>query len=177
MEKQPHVLAVACPAQAHVRSFLQFCNKIATEGIKVTFVNTEFVHSKIITAMTEKEKEEFDDDDDGVILASIPDGLQDLNDRIDPLKIMESLKRVMPAHLMDLIITINNQSNEPITAVIADATVGWILDVAERIGVQQFGFWSSGPASLTFFQTLNLGHGDEAKGMNIIGTTFSFYFA
>lgn len=164
MEKKAHVLAIACPAQGHVISFLNFCNKIAAQGIKVTFVNTEFIHSRIMASMKEDKKNI--DFDDGVRLVSIPDGLHDLTDRMDPLKILESLKRVMPGHVFDLIDQLN-QSNPslPITAVIADLTIGWILDVAaDKIGAQKFGFWSSGPASLAFFQTLNLNnHGVEGK--------------
>lgn len=106
MEKRPNVLAVACTAQAHVRLFLQFCYKIAAQGIKVPFVNTEFPHSNIIAA-----KEEFDDD--GVILAWIPEGLQEINDRIDPLKVIESFKRVMHGHLMVLINTRVNTKKYP----------------------------------------------------------------
>ncbi|KAL3528454.1 hypothetical protein ACH5RR_007776 [Cinchona calisaya] len=146
MGKQTHVLAIPCPAQGHVTPLLKLSNYIASHGIKVTFVNTEFIHAKIIAAMPVHES-----DRSGITLTSIPDGLEHNDDRKDFIKCWNSIQSVMPLYLTDLIEKINrSNADEQITCVIADASIGWILEVADKLGIKKLVFLPAGPAGSAF---------------------------
>ena len=43
-----------------------------------------------------------------------------------------------------------NQSNQ-ISCLIADPTVGWALEVAEKMGIKRAAVWPGGPGNLAFF--------------------------
>ena len=78
--RQPHVLVIPCPVQGHVASLMKLSRKIVDHGIKVTFVNTEFIHAKVTASMVVKSEEK-----SPIRLVSIPDGLEPGDDRKDVL--------------------------------------------------------------------------------------------
>ncbi|KAL0355388.1 UNVERIFIED_CONTAM: UDP-glycosyltransferase 83A1 [Sesamum radiatum] len=125
--KRPHVLAVPFPAQGHVTPLMKLSRLIANHGIKDT-----------------KDKEE-----DTMVLTSIPDGLGPDDDRNDTFKLIESLRSTMAASLTDLIDKINcSNGDEKVSCIVADITVGWVLEVAERRGAEPVGFAPAAAASL-----------------------------
>ncbi|GMP33332.1 hypothetical protein CsSME_00006702 [Camellia sinensis var. sinensis] len=97
MTKQAHVVVVPYPAQGHVVPLLKLSHKIADYGIKVTVVNTEFIHAKIMSAMPDHKDEELKN---RVRLVSIPDGLGPGDDQRDGVKVIESIRRVMPGTVL-----------------------------------------------------------------------------
>ncbi|CAI9787233.1 unnamed protein product [Fraxinus pennsylvanica] len=134
--KRAHVLAVPCPAQGHVRQLMKLSTQIANRGIKITFVNTEYIHAKVLAAMSEEDKRQ-----SHIELMSIPDGLTPEDDRNDGFKLIESLRRTMSRNLTDLIEKINCQDkDEKISHVIADTTIGWILDIPKKMGAEPVAF-------------------------------------
>ncbi|XP_031259302.1 UDP-glycosyltransferase 83A1-like [Pistacia vera] len=144
MGKQPHVVVIPYPAQGHVAPLLKLATKIAKHGIKVTFVNTEFIHAKIMASTPDKAEEL-----SPVRLVSFPDGLEEGDDRNDFIKARNSMFRVMPGHLKDLIEKINKSSDsEQITCVIADISVKWALEVAQSMGIPRAVVIPYGPACL-----------------------------
>ena len=57
----------------------------------------------------------------------------------------------MPAHFKDLIEKINkSDDDDQISCVIADTTVGWALEVAEKMGIKRAAFSPAGPGILAF---------------------------
>ena len=83
-----------------------------------------------------------------ISLVSIPDGL-DGDDRNDVFKLAESIRRVMPGHLENLIVKLNQSNlNEQIKCVIAEASVGWALEVAKKMGIGAVAVWPGGAACL-----------------------------
>lgn len=147
MGKQPHVLVIPYPAQGHVTPLLKLAIKIAERGIKVTFVNAEFIGAKIMASMPEKVEEW------GMIrLVSIPDGLEQGDDQNDYIKTRDTMLRVMPGHLETLIENINKSSDcEHITCVIADICVGWALELAQKMEIPRAAVlpYASGNLALT----------------------------
>lgn len=146
MSRQPHVLVIPYPAQGHVAPLMKLATKIAERAIKVTVVNTEFIHKKIIASMQEKAE----DSSSQIKLVTIPDGLElQAADREDPLKLGESVVRAMRGCLRDLIEKINQSNDcEPIRCVIADVNVGSALEVAESMGIARAALVPFGPGSL-----------------------------
>ncbi|GMY39796.1 UDP-glycosyltransferase 83A1-like [Fagus crenata] len=146
MGRQPHVLVIPFPAQGHVAPLMKLSHWIVDHGIKVTFVNTEFIHAKLTASMAVK-----NEDKSPIRLVSIPDGLEPGDDRKDFIKLKESVDKFMPAHFKDLIEKINkSDDDDQISCVIADATVGWALEVAEKMGIKRAALWPAGPGNLAF---------------------------
>ncbi|KAL3528453.1 hypothetical protein ACH5RR_007775 [Cinchona calisaya] len=149
MARKPHIIVVASPAQGHVTPLLKLSHQIANQGIKVTFVNTEIIHEKVIAAMSKNEK---DQQTGRIEFVSIPDGVEHEDDRNDPFKFSERFQRSVPGNFKGLIEKINDSNkDEPITCVLVAATMGWLLDVAQSLGLQQAAFWTGSPAGLAFF--------------------------
>lgn len=138
MSSFAHVLAIPHPAQGHVIPMMEFAKKLVHHGCKVTFVNTEFNHNKVMKAMSSKK----DDDDcgDGLELVSIPDGLEDGDNRFNLEKLRESMLRVMPGKLEELIEKAKNVDNRRITCVVAEGYTGWAMEVARNMGIKTVAF-------------------------------------
>ena len=132
-------MVVAPPAQGHVRPLLKLSHQIASQGIKVTFVNTEIIHAKVVAAMSDSKNEEIG----GVTLVSVPDGVEQEDDRKDIFKFTECFQRTMPGNLKDLIQRTNDSNeDEPIRFVLVGATIGWLLDVVQDLVIKQAAFWT-----------------------------------
>ncbi|CAA3023207.1 UDP-glycosyltransferase 83A1-like [Olea europaea subsp. europaea] len=142
--KRAHVLAVSGPAQGHVRPLMKLMTQMANRGIKASFVNTEYIHAKVVAAMSEEDKRQ-----SHIELMSIPDGLPPEDDRSDWLKLLESLARTMSRNLTDLIEKINCENkDERISHIIVDTTIGWILDIPKKMGAEPVAFQPSAAASM-----------------------------
>lgn len=134
---KPHVLAVAVPGQGHVKPLMSLCHQIARHGIKVTFVNAQSIHDRIVSSGGGDE----DENEDNVVLASVPDGLSPDDDQNDPFVLLETLMRTIPRTLTDLIERINSSNpTERISCVIADVLLGSVFNLAEEMGVEAIGF-------------------------------------
>ncbi|KAK6155023.1 hypothetical protein DH2020_009271 [Rehmannia glutinosa] len=143
-----HVAAYSQPiqilAQGHVIPMLEFSRWLAKHGIKVTFVNTEFNHKRILKSLSES-----DNIREVLTMVSIPDGMEPWEDRRDLAKITEAIFRVPPVKLESLIVKINEEEGgDKITCVIADATMAWALEVAEKLGIRRAAFWTAAAAVL-----------------------------
>ncbi|RYR60471.1 hypothetical protein Ahy_A04g017537 isoform A [Arachis hypogaea] len=94
-----HVLVIPFPAQGHVNPLMHLSHKLVQHGCKVTFVNTEFIHKRVLTAMNKNVNLE----GSKVELASIPDGLGPEEDRNDLPALALAILRTMPCALENLI--------------------------------------------------------------------------
>lgn len=146
--KKPHVLAVPFPAQGHVKPLMKLSRQIAKRGIKVTFVNIECVHQQIVASAAKKSNKE-DEEEDNIVLTSIPDGRSSEDDPNDLFKLLETLRATMPGFLTDLIQSINSSNpDEKISCVIADMTIGWISETAEKMGAKPVAFSPASAAAV-----------------------------
>ncbi|MFQ6633207.1 hypothetical protein Gotur_010350 [Gossypium turneri] len=104
---KPHVVVIPYPAQGHVIPLMELSQNLAKQGIKISFVNTVFNHKRVLDAFGEKV------DENGLIhLLSVPDGLEDGEDRNQLGKLTET-----------------------------DISMGLALDVAVELGIPTVGFW------------------------------------
>lgn len=139
---KPHVLVIPVPAQGHVIPIMELARRLARNGVKVTFVNTEVIH-KVVTNNLMLEK---DDYEDLIHMVSIPDGLEPCDDRSDLIKLTKSILESMPDKLEELVEKINKQDCNKVTCIVADGFMGWALRVAKKMGIRTAAFW---PAALT----------------------------
>ncbi|XP_031257640.1 UDP-glycosyltransferase 83A1-like [Pistacia vera] len=151
---RPHILAVPTPAQGHVIPLLEFSQCLVKHGFRVTFVNTEFIHKRVMDALQEQN---YIGDENEIHLATIPDGFEPWEDRSDLGKLCEKTFTVMPGKLEELIEKINREEDEKIICVIADGTAGFPIQVAEKMKIKKAAFWPAAAASLKLlYDTQNL---------------------
>ncbi|KAK1359344.1 UDP-glycosyltransferase 83A1 [Heracleum sosnowskyi] len=150
MDTLIHVLAIPFPAQGHVIPMMELAKKLARHGFKVTFVNTDFIHSVVMNASTEKG----DEDDDGIRKVSIPDGLELISDSRNNFgRLSEAMQRVMPQKLEELIEKMNDDGMK-IKCVFADNCMTWALRVAKKMGIKGVAFCPAPVTSLALFLTI-----------------------
>ncbi|CAL5367649.1 unnamed protein product [Camellia sinensis] len=140
---KPHVLVIPYPAQGHVIPILELAQCLVTHSIEVTFVNTEFNHKRVMNALSDKHKV-----GGHIHLVSIPDGMESWEDRNDLGKLTSSICQVMPGKLEELIERINGSNDNKVTCIIADESVGWALEVAEKMQITRAAFWPAAAALL-----------------------------
>ncbi|XP_060193531.1 UDP-glycosyltransferase 83A1-like [Lycium barbarum] len=139
----PHIVAIPYPAQGHVLPLMELSLWLVKEGCKITFVNSEFNHKRVIKALSEN-----DDVRNKISLVSIPDGLGPDEDRADLKKLTEAIAEVMPGKLEGIIKRINESDENGVSCVIVDENMGWALGVAEKLNIRRVAFWPAAAATL-----------------------------
>lgn len=139
----PHILAIPFPAQGHVIPLMELCRCLVNQGFKVTFVNTDFNHKRVINAMSNTSHTE-----NQIHLVSIPDGMEPWEDRNDLGKLLEATQSVMRVKLEELITKINKSEGDNITCVLADESFGWALEAAKKMNIRRAVFWPAAAALL-----------------------------
>nr|GMC99347.1 UDP-glycosyltransferase 83A1-like [Ipomoea batatas] len=142
--RKPHIIAIPYPAQGHVIPLMELCLCLVKHGCKVTFVNSEFNHKRIIESMSEAEHA-----DNAINMVSVPDGLAVEEDRNDLKKVKEAFFEVVPGKLEALIHNINESVENRVSCVIADEHLGWAIELAKKLGLQRVAFWPAAAASLS----------------------------
>ncbi|KAH6791959.1 hypothetical protein C2S52_002436 [Perilla frutescens var. hirtella] len=121
-----HVMAIPYPAQGHVLPLMELAQCLACNGIRVTFVNTESNHHRVVKALPENLHEL-------ITLVSVSDGFQSWEDRMDFAKSVEALSEVVPGEVEALIGSINAaESDDAVTCIITDAYMAGITQVNEK---------------------------------------------
>ncbi|KAJ8567126.1 hypothetical protein K7X08_019334 [Anisodus acutangulus] len=143
MVQIPHIVAIPYPAQGHVLPLMELSLWLVKEGCKITFVNSEFNHKRVIKALSEN-----DDVRNKISLVSIPDGLGPEEDRTDLKKLTEAIAEVMPGKLEEVINMINESDENGVSCVIVDENMGWALGIAEKLNIRRVAFWPAAAATL-----------------------------
>lgn len=144
MARKPHVLAIPFPAQGHVAPFMKLALQIAANGVKITFVNSESVHERIMASVSADIEEQ-----SLISLVSIPDALESRGAQRNAVNFTKRAQKGMPGSLKNLIEKINQSNiNEQITCVLADTTAVWALEVAKEMGIGRIAVQVAGPAVL-----------------------------
>ncbi|KAK3212596.1 hypothetical protein Dsin_017302 [Dipteronia sinensis] len=132
----PHVLVVPYPAQGHVIPIMELSQSLVKHGIRITFVNTEHNHKRVMNSMATKE----DGIGDQVGLVSIPDGPKFLYNMNRLEQHIEQVYKFMPEKLKELIEQINASDSDKITCVVADNLLGWAMEIAAEKGIKRAAF-------------------------------------
>ena len=142
---KPHIVAIPYPAQGHVIPLIELSQCLVNHGFKVTFVNTEFNHKRVMNARADKSHGK----NDQINQVPISDGLELWEDRNDLGKLSEAIQRVMPVKLEELIEKINKGEGDKVTCVIVDESCGWALEVARKMQIRRVvAFWPASAAAL-----------------------------
>ncbi|KAL2329886.1 hypothetical protein Fmac_017467 [Flemingia macrophylla] len=136
-----HVMVLPFPAQGHVNPLMSFSKRLTQHGFRVTFVNTDFIHKRVVSATNE----EVNLEGSAVRLVSVPDGLGPMDDRIDTASMCSAILRAMPSAIERLIKDMNGGS-EKISAMVADLNMAWALEIAHELGLKGVVFCPSSAA-------------------------------
>lgn len=139
----PHILVIPFPAQGHIIPLLELSRQLVNHGFKITFVNTEYNHNRITNAIGVKDKI-----GDQIHLVTISDGIESLEDRKETDKTSAALLNFLPGKLEELIDRINGSNSEEITCVLADQSIGWALEIADKKGIRRAAFCPAAAALL-----------------------------
>ncbi|KAM0058248.1 putative 7-deoxyloganetin glucosyltransferase [Helianthus debilis subsp. tardiflorus] len=142
----PHAVVIPYPAQGHVIPILELAQWLVQQGVRVTFVNTDFNHERVTSNWLDK-----DSFGDLMQMVSISDGLEPRDDRSDIYKLTLSIMQTMPHKLEELIETINKEDSSKVSCVIADDCMGWAIRVAKKMGIRTAAFWPASVATLASF--------------------------
>ncbi|PIA57712.1 hypothetical protein AQUCO_00600440v1 [Aquilegia coerulea] len=142
MAKLTHILVVPFPAQGHVMPLMEFSNQLLiNHGLKVTFVNMESIHNKLVASKLEDHHHKEEKEDSRIHLVSIPERDPDLG------KFVEYVSETMSLHLEKLIKKFNESDDEKIDFIIVDAFVANVFEVAKKFGINGAAFF---PTSLGY---------------------------
>lgn len=123
---------------------MELSHNLVDRGFNIIFVNTEDTLKRVVAALSNMGGNY----EEHIRLVSIPDGMEDGEDRNQHGKLLELFSTVMPGHFESLVKKMkeSNDDNDKIDCVIADVYVGWALEIAEKMSIQRAAFW---PASAT----------------------------
>ncbi|KAI3776999.1 hypothetical protein L1987_46792 [Smallanthus sonchifolius] len=159
--KNIHVLAIPYPAQGHVIPLMEASRCFTNNGLKVTFVNTEFINKRVMSAGSE-----IDCPSDLMRMVSIPDGMEPCDDRSDLGKLTKTMFQLMPTKLEELINDINKNDEDKITCIVADYYMGWVVRVARKMGIRLASFCPSSVAVSAVIMSVQKLMDDEVINCN-----------
>ncbi|KAI3454744.1 hypothetical protein Pfo_011407 [Paulownia fortunei] len=140
-----HILVVSYPLQGHAAPLMKLSHQITKFGTKVTFLTMNSTCARMTSAMTESENWNH-----RIQIISIPDGLELESGWKDQEKLQESVQRVMPGYLEDLLKKTNQSPNcsDRISGVIVDSPLACMLGIPKKMGIKIAIFWCSSPGCL-----------------------------
>lgn len=142
---KPHVLVMPCPIQGHVIPMMELAQCLVTQGVKVTFINTEASHYKLVTSNC------LDKDGLGDMrMVSVPDGLEPWDDRSDLCKLGLSMLQTMPNKLEELIDKINEEDQSRVACIVVDDSLSWAVEVAKKMGIRRAVFRAASVATMVY---------------------------
>ncbi|XP_077219427.1 7-deoxyloganetin glucosyltransferase-like [Tasmannia lanceolata] len=149
IEKQ-HVICVPFPLQSHVNAMMQLAKLLNSKGFYVTFVLTEFFHTRLLKSRgpdSVKGSDEFR-------FETISDGMQssskDTTQDIRNLSLSTQKNCLTP--FRNLVTKLNQSSNVPsVSCIVTDGVMTFTLPVAKECGIPGVVFWPISACSLMVF--------------------------
>lgn len=130
---------------------LQLAQLLHTKGFYITFVNTEFGYRQILHGNASLDALFGRFNRSSFRFVSIPDGVceSDLQGPGYLVNIWFSILRNCPAALHKLLLELNSSPDVPrVTCIITNFLVTFTRDVANRLGVPEFVFWTTSACGL-----------------------------
>jgi hypothetical protein len=140
---KPHVICIPCPAQSHVKAMLKLAKLLHYRGFRITFVNTEFNHRRLLKSRGPYSLNGLPD----FRFESIPDGLppSDENATQDGQAILEACKKNLLAPFNELLAKLNDTASSDVpqvTCIVSDGFVPAAITAAQRHGIPVALFFS-----------------------------------
>ncbi|CAD6214583.1 unnamed protein product [Miscanthus lutarioriparius] len=126
---RPRIMVLPFPAQGHILPLMELSHRLVDHGFEVDFVNTDFNHARILTALAAG-GDTGAAVHAGIHLATFPDGMGPDGDRTDIVQLAQGLPAAMLGRLEELV------RAQKTRWVVADVSMSWALDLAGTAGVR-----------------------------------------
>ncbi|PRQ21849.1 putative cyanohydrin beta-glucosyltransferase [Rosa chinensis] len=141
--QKPHAVCIPFPAQGHINPMLKLAKLLHFKGFHITFVNTEFIHKRLLKSQGPNSLDGFP----SFRFETIPDGLPptDANVATQHMpSLCESTRKNCLAPFRDLLLKLNSSPNSPpVTCIVADGIMNFTLDAAQELGLPEVIFWTT----------------------------------
>ncbi|KAH7299148.1 hypothetical protein KP509_25G075000 [Ceratopteris richardii] len=143
---QPHALLLPYPETGHINPLMQLAKHLASQGILVTFVNTQYNHQRILQSNAGRLPADLGL---SIRLLDIPDTLSDGENRDNDLySFSQIILNIGPA--LENLIDKLTAGGERITCLISDALAVQTLVVAKKYGIPRVAFWPPSGSAYAF---------------------------
>ncbi|GER55530.1 UDP-Glycosyltransferase superfamily protein [Striga asiatica] len=133
---KPHAVLIPYPAQGHIAPVLKLAKLLHSRGFFITFVNTEFNHSRLLRARGPESLLGLP----GFQFRAIPDGLppSDKDATQDIPQLCDSLTKNGLPPFLELIQNLNSSTDcPPVTCIVSDGVMSFTLDAAEKLNIPE----------------------------------------
>ncbi|KAJ3693276.1 hypothetical protein LUZ60_008756 [Juncus effusus] len=136
----PHAVVLPLPFLGHISPLMHLSHLLTNHGFTITFINIERTQN-IISGYNDCQS-------DQIRVISIPRGLPAEEDGIN-YNFFLALEKNVPARLEQVIRDINErEEDKKVRCLIADCSMAWALEVAEKMGIQTVAFCPASGAHL-----------------------------
>ncbi|VVA30853.1 PREDICTED: 7-deoxyloganetin [Prunus dulcis] len=141
--EKPHAVCMPFPAQGHIKPMLKLAKLLHFKGFHITFVNTEFIHKRLL-------KSQGPNSLNGLPtfrFKMIPDGLPPADANV-AAQHMPSLCQSIRKHCLQpfrgLLSKLKSSPNSPpVTCLVSDGIMNFSLDAAQELGIPGVIFWTT----------------------------------
>lgn len=139
--KRHHAVLVPFPAQGHINPMMQVALKLVEEGFFISFVNTDYNHSRIAEA---NKTSDLNNQNMMIRYVVVPDGLPSTDTRTDIAKLCVVTENVIVPFLDNLIHEIKEElDNDSSVCLVVDAMASQALEIAQRHHIPKAALWTS----------------------------------
>ncbi|KAH0689332.1 hypothetical protein KY289_016690 [Solanum tuberosum] len=138
---KPHAVLLPYPSQGHVTPMMSLAKLLHSRGFHITFVNTEFNHSRLIQSKGV-------DSVKGLLdfkFATIPDGMppSDENATQDITLLCDMTRKTCLVPFKKLLTKLNSGEVPPVSCVISDGVMTFGIKAAQDLGIPDVTFWTA----------------------------------
>lgn len=178
LQRRPLIVLVPFPAQGHVTPMLHLAVGLRRHGFQPVLVLPSSIHRRL-SPTGHGRLPDVEDSGREVILAPIPDGLDDEGTQGDFFALERAMEEVMAAHFEGLLRSLECGSAGGgdgragrVACVVVDLLASWAMGVAARCMVPVAGFW---PAMLATYRLISAA--PDLVGRGLISASGLFFFS
>lgn len=135
MSQKPHAVCIPYPAQSHIKALLKLAQLLHSQGIQITFVNTEYNHKRFLKSGGPDSLVGLPD----FRFVTIPDGLpqSDSDTTQDLVALCESVRINCLDPFLGLL-----EKIPPATCIVSDGFMTFTIDAGEKLGIPVVLLWT-----------------------------------
>ncbi|EEF29506.1 UDP-glucuronosyltransferase, putative [Ricinus communis] len=154
--RKPHAVCVPYPSQGHVTPMMQLAKLLHSRGFHITFVNTDFNHTRLIRSRGPDSVKGLPD----FRFETIPDGLppSTFDATQDVPSLCDSTRKNCLAPFKELVSKLNSSPSTevpPVSCIISDGVMSFGIKAAEDLSIPQVQFWTASACSFMAYLHYN----------------------
>ncbi|KAK2420017.1 7-deoxyloganetin glucosyltransferase [Trifolium repens] len=139
-EKKPHAVLTPYPLQGHINPMLKLAKLLHLRGFRITFVNTEYNHKRLLKSRGTKAFDGFTD----FSFETIPDGLTQMEGNGDDVKqdltsLRQSVRKNFIYPFRELLAKLHDSAQSGliprVTCLVSDIMMSFTIQIAEELAL------------------------------------------